>query len=411
MVKNWLRSSWLGLLLLVGAAPLHAELNTRFKYSAAITELPSSDIRKNVLENWFVDHQLDARFQLSDQSGFFSWNIDVTASALKSGSIELERFFGTADEQRRGSQAKFRVDLARRIHDQDDQVAIVGVDRAVIQYRRGDWSLKLGRDALSWGNGLVFHPLDLFSPYSPTAVDREFKTASDMILFEKLFLNGADLQVLHIARKRRGDQDNRVSTSAMKFSGLTGSVQYEVILGQHYEDKIVAGSLQLPVGGALLRTDVLRACVSKDCFNSMLANLDYTFSFRGGALYTFAEFFHNGFGVTDDLDSVVEYPQQLLERASRGELFNLMQDYMAMGVVFPWHPLWSQPVSLITNLQDRSTLLQTFLTYDPTDDTRLQFGVLVPVADQGTEFGKRSAGMDQTVGGGWSIFLNMSYYL
>ncbi|MCY4656235.1 MAG: hypothetical protein OXC80_05400, partial [Gammaproteobacteria bacterium] len=107
----------------------------------------------------------------------------------------------------------------------------------------------------------------------------------------------------------------------------------------------------------------------------------------------------------------VEYPQQLLERASRGELFNLMQDYMAMGVVFPWHPLWSQPVSLITNLHDRSTLLQTFLTFDPTDDTRLQFGVLVPVADRGTEFGKRSAGSDQTVGGGWSIFLNVSYYL
>ena len=67
--------------------------------------------------------------------------------------------------------------------------------------------------------------------------------------------------------------------------------------------------------------------------------------------------------------------------------------------------------SLITDLHDRAMLLQTFLTFDPTDDTRLQFGVLVPVADQGTEFSKRSAGMDQTLGGGWSIFLNLSYYL
>ena len=37
---------------------------------------------------------------------------------------------------------------------------------------------------MSWGNGLVFQPMDLFNPFTPTAVDRDYKPGNDLLLVE-----------------------------------------------------------------------------------------------------------------------------------------------------------------------------------------------------------------------------------
>jgi len=34
---------------------------------------------------------------------------------------------------------------------------------------------------LSWGNGLVFSPMDIVNPFDPTAVDTEYKAGDDML--------------------------------------------------------------------------------------------------------------------------------------------------------------------------------------------------------------------------------------
>jgi hypothetical protein len=45
----------------------------------------------------------------------------------------------------------------------------------------GGWPVSPRAREAGWGNGLVFQVLDLFNPFPPNAVDREYKPGSDML--------------------------------------------------------------------------------------------------------------------------------------------------------------------------------------------------------------------------------------
>ena len=405
------RFACVGLLLSATWVFAQVEVEARFRYSGSFTKLPTADLFHPLVGSSHTDNQLDARVQFSGDQESLSWYVDSTFSLLHGDGIELENLLQLPNEARRGSQAYRRFDLASRLLDKQDTSIVAAIDRAVLQYRKKTWSIKVGRDALSWGNGVVFHPLDLFSPFAPTTVDREFKTSSDLVLVEKLFSNGSDLQALYIGRSDTGTSSNDSSTKAIKYKGLTESFEYEFVLADHYSDPVLAASLQAPIGGALLRTDLVRSCGSSQCFNSGIVNLDYTFSLKGAPLYAFVEFFHNAFGVKRLTPGNLELPSFLVERQERGEVFNLMKRYVAVGAVFPLHPLWNQTVTGIRNSHDGGMLIQTFLTYDPSDHTRVQLGILAPLADEGEEFGQLSVDDESTSGGGWNVFVSLAYYL
>ena len=94
------------------------------------------------------------------------------------------------------------------------------IDRMSVQWQQADWSVTLGRQAVSWGSGIVFQPLDPFNPFAPTAVDRDYKNGDDLVLVERLLPNGHDLQVLHVMRRDDRQQlRSRVSSTATKWHG------------------------------------------------------------------------------------------------------------------------------------------------------------------------------------------------
>jgi hypothetical protein len=105
------------------------------------------------------------------------------------------------------------------------------------------------------------------------------------------------------------------------------------------------------------------------------------------------------------------YPLELTERLARGELFNLMRNYLAVGGSVEWHALWTQSLTLIANLDDTSSLLQTQITYIPGDHQTLDVGVALPLGSAGDEFGGVPVATDAvTVGGGTQLYLRWVYY-
>ena len=403
--------AWLLIGLMLGSVGSVAELKTRIKYSGSNLKLPTSDFQREFIGNSLVDHQLDARFQFSGTSGSLSWNFDTTVSWLQGDRLTLENLFSTSPADQIGSQERYLVNLADRLAEDEDSALIAGIDRAVLQYRRESWSVRIGRDAVSWGNGIVFQPLDLFNPFSPTTVDREFKSSSDSILFDRLFGNGSDLQVLYIGRRTDDSKIYLDDTLAVKYSGFLDQYEYELVAAFHYDDLVLGGTLKVPLGGALLRTDLVQTCDTLRCFESAVINVDYAFSFKGTPMYAFVEGYHNGFGVTRLGRVERDLPKHLRRHQARGEVFNLMQNYLATGFLLPWHPLVNQTFTWIQNLHDGGALFQTFATFDPTDNVRLQMGFMAPIADAGDEYGELSLEGGKTTGGGKQAFLILSYYL
>ena len=72
------------------------------------------------------------------------------------------------------------------------------IDRAFFEYRADRLAIAVGRQAVSYGNGLVFSPPDLSNPFSPTETDRDCKAGDDLALVQWLFEDGSDLQLLGV---------------------------------------------------------------------------------------------------------------------------------------------------------------------------------------------------------------------
>jgi hypothetical protein len=391
--------------------------DARLKWFGTATAFPEHDIQRQLDETPAYDQDLDLRLMFLKEWSAFALQVEHSTIFTSGDSLAFLSAPGTVLEQSPLDDSHRVMDLTWEIEDGGGHRSLHRLDRLALKFRAGNWGGTLGRQAISWGSGLVFQPMDLFNPFAPTTVDRDYKAGGDLLLVERLFGDGSDLQLLAVGRRDdNGDVTEQVASFAGKWRGFVGQGEVELLAAKHFTDQIYGVSLRFPVGGALLRSDVVGTHLDAAGWRvSFIVNADYSLDVAGRSTYVFAEYFHNSFGVDELPDSILELPQSLRDRLDRGELFNVMRDYLALGTNYEWHPLWSQNLTLIGNLHDGSTLVQTQVTYEPGDHQRLQFGAVKPLGSAGDEFGGVPLAIDLnsepiTTGGGLRGYVRWVYY-
>lgn len=388
------------------------EFDARVKWFTTAQHLPGSDVLRDATNKATpADHSADLRLMWRRDIGPLKAVVDHSTIGLFGDSIAA---FGDAeaslDQAPSGDQRRL-FDLTGEWDDGNRHRLFHRLDRFALEYRSRRWGVTMGRQAVSWGSGLVFHPMDLFNPFAPTTVDRDYKAGDDMILVERLFEGGSDLQLLAVGRRSEdGDASADASSLAVKYKGFVRQGEVELLAARHYGGGALGLGLRVPVGAALLRADLVGVEDAGGWTISGVVNVDASVPVRGNPVYVFAEYFHNGFGVAripDDLDAL---PEGLDQRLGRGETFTLMRDYLAAGVQFRWHPLVSQSFSLIVNLHDTSSLAQMSLAYDPGDASELQGGLIALLGGRGDEFGRLPVEDGLTAGGGLRAYVRFAYY-
>ena len=426
-MKRLLRSNFwvlLGTLLsvLLPSSAYGLDASARLKWFSTAGYLPSHDIRRSQLGAQLgspsSDTTVDLRLMFKQDIGAVRLILDHSTILLSGDAAELQLGPNANLDQTVVNDSRRWADLTWQIEDGDRHTSFHRIDRLALQWQAGDWGVTLGRQAVSWGSGIVFQPMDPFNPFSPTVVDRDYKAGDDLLLVDRLFKNGSDLQLLHVVRRDEFDDvTSDVSSTAVKWHGYAGEVEMEVIGAKHFGEPWAGVTLRIPLGQALLRTDVVGAHLQSGGWQiSGLINVDYTFTIAKHNTYVFAEYFHNDLGVDELPDNPALLPAELLQRLDRGEVFNLMKDYTAFGGNIEWHPLISQSVTLITNLHDSSSLFQTNISYTPSDNQSVQFGWIEPLGSRGDEFGGipivvTPTGEQLTTGGASRIYLRWVYYL
>ena len=410
----------LGLGLGLGAAgPAFAEFDARIKWFGSASAFPEHDIQRQLEGTPAYDHNLDLRLMWERAWSGLALQIDHSTSYVAGDSFGFASAPGTTLEQAPSDDDRRVMDLTWNIDSGSRHRALHRLDRLALKYRSSNWGFTLGRQAVSWGSGMVFQPMDLFNPFAPTTVDRDYKAGDDLFLVERLFSNGSDLQLLLVGR-RDADEDftGQAGSAAAKWHGFVGEGELELLAARHVADQVYGATVRWPLAGALVRTDVVATRLREgDWELSMILNIDYSLEVAGHASYVFAEYFHSDFGVHRLPDTAVGLPAPLRDRLERGELFNLMRDYVAVGGTFEWHPLWNQTLTVIANLADASSLVQSQLTFEPGDHQRLEFGVVVPLGSRGEEFGGIRVARDLltgdalTTGGGLRGYVRWVYYL
>ncbi len=409
-----LRAAAAGLVALLPVVPAAAlEADVRLKWFSTFSALPAHDAQRAARGTPAKDHSLDLRLMFNHQAGPVRLLLEHTTVALQGDAVALAAGPDPVLDQVVTEDARRRWDLTWEIEDGSRHRSLHRLDRAAVQWQPGDWSVTLGRQAVSWGSGIVFQPMDLFSPFAPTTIDRDYKAGDDVVLVDRLLPNGHDLQLLHVMRRDAdGDATRAVTSTAFKWHGFAGGTEFELVGAEHYDEPVLAASVRMPAGQALLRVDAVASRGRDGDYRySGVVNADVSFLVAGRNGYVFAEYFRNGWGVKDLPPSATLLPQPLLERLERGELFNVMRNYLAAGGTYEWHPLVSQSVSLLSNLHDGSSLLQSSVSWVPDDSQSVQAGIIAPLGRAGDEFGGVPLlGDALTTGGGRRVFLRWVYF-
>lgn len=281
-------------------------------------------------------------------------------------------------------------DLSHTLLDDGEVRITQKIDRLAIGYSADNFVVRVGRQALTWGAGTVFHPMDLVDPFAPNTVDTEFKPGVDMVYGQVLFGDGSDLQLIAVPRAftQGGDVAWDASTFAARYATTLGDIGANLIVARDQGDWTAGLGLSGSLGGAVWNAELVPTLEQDGSVKvSGLANISSAITLMNRNATIYAEYYHNGFGVDGSASSLASLPADLSDRLARGQLFTTGRDYVATGFSLEWSPLLTISPSAIVNLNDLSVDLAAEVNWSLADNTNLIFGGQVPVGGAGTAFG------------------------
>jgi len=367
------------------AAPVHGRLELQDVYaresdqsvSALLGERRRNDVLGNLRVSW-EPREGPWRFSFQYQLGFDAGDTPLLAAREKALALFPEAppatWWDLTDTTIDGS----RFTLTQRI------------DRLSIGYTGTHLVLRAGRQALTWGAGLVFHPMDLFDPFSPDATDTEYKPGADMLYAQYLFDDGSDVQFVTVPRPpHRGDDPTLDASSfALLLHTAIGPLRTSWLAAQDHGDTVGAIGVSGPLGGATWNAELIPTHVDNDrTYVSALANISNALTLLDRDATVFAEYYRNGFGLDARRYSVASLPAPLTDRLLRGQVFNTGRDYLALGGTLQWTPLLEIEPTLIANLNDGSFYGLAQATWSLEDNLNLIAGAQIPIGPSHTEFG------------------------
>ncbi len=365
-----------------------------------------------------ADHAVDLRLKAEKRSGPWETLVHYELLGLYGDSLAARRTLaglgypvvagatGLPQDDRR------LLDLTRDLSDGQQYAAVQRLDRLSLGYLGESGVLRVGRQAISWGNGLVFQPLDIFNPFSPIAIDKDYKTGDDMLYGQRAFGGNSDIQAILVPRRDpvSGKPVSDQGSMAMKYHRTLAGNDVDVLLARHYDEPLLGVGVVRNVGGAVVRMDLALSDTASDGrVSSVVINTDYSWVGYNRNMYGYLEYFHNGFGARAAHYALP--PPALGARLARGELFTLGRDYLAAGVQTEISPLVNVYNGLILNLHDASGFYQLRGVYDYRQNLPLQAGINLPYGGRGSEYGGVS-----TVPGGAvvaparSVYVRGAYY-
>ena len=385
------------------------------KYQFNASQYAEDNIFSIVNNTSALDHFFDIRLKADRKSGHWHYSIHYealglygdTAETLASLPILPSLSTVPTDERRLFS-------LTQAFGSGNRLIGVHRLDRLVASYTNDSLVARFGRQAISWGNGLMFNPMDLVNPFSPTAISKEYKTGDDMIYAQWLYSSGNDLQGILLPRRdSTGSVDERESSLAVKYHGSLDQAGYDLLLARHYAETVTAVGMSTDAGGAVVRADMVHTRLSDGSDSvSGVVNASYSWVWGKHNVSGNLEYYRNGVGNADgDYNSVFVPTSPLGKRVARGEVFGVGRDYLAGSLTVELSPRLLMSPTWIHNLNDGSGIIQAAFNYDWKQEMPVVFGFSFPYGTSGSEFGGIATGTPgQFYGPGKSVFLQVGYY-
>lgn len=336
--------------------------------------------------------EVAAQLRLELSQDYSPWQFDAA--------WQLDARHGSAVERDHGIAAAYPAlpyagsdesywDLTDSLTNSGANQVIQRLDRLSVSYTTTAFVARLGRQALTWGSGLVFHPMDLVNPFQPVATDTAYKRGTDMAYGQWLLEDGSDIQLVMVPHRRHdSNAPGAGKTTWAAFANVVGdTLQWTLLAARDHADGVLGVGVNGPLGGATWNIELIPTFLDGGGTRaSALANITQAGMLLNRNLSVFVELYHNGFGAGGDY-TVAQLDSDLLGRLERGQLFVTGRDYVSLGATWEWTPLLQLMPTLILNAHDGSALFDAQLSRSLTENASLKAGLRLPMGGKGTEFG------------------------
>lgn len=166
-------------------------------------------ISDNLLHNrlnfsWFPTPSFTATLQLRNR---FIWGETVKYSPNYSNQIETDNGY---------------LDMSWNLLSEQSFIFNTSIDRAFVQYSKGKFDLKLGRQRINWGQTMVWNPNDIFNNYSFFDFDYVERPGSDAV---RLQYYPGSASTIEIAAKVNSAE--KITTAALfRFNKWNYDIQF-----------------------------------------------------------------------------------------------------------------------------------------------------------------------------------------
>jgi hypothetical protein len=387
------------------------------KYRFLYQTWPADSLFRDFLGSSSADQYFETRLKLAASRDRWDFQADYQFIAAHADTLQLAGRLpgsflptgGIASDDRRWW------NLTYAFGDNERSAIVHRLDRLSVGYTTERAAFRFGRQAVSWGNGMVFTPMDVFNPFDPAAVDTEYKSGDDMLYGQYLFDDGSDLQSVAVVRRDpvSGDVEREQASLAFKYHGFIGLNEYDLLAASHYDDLLLGFGGNLSIGGAVLRGDLTWTRTELDNVLSGVVGVSYSWTWGGTNVSGLLEYFRNGFGQAGGAyapSDLLANPD-LLKRIERGELYTLARNYLAASATLELTPLVLLTPTFLINLDDPSALGQIVLRYDLQQDLQLTCALNLPVGPPGSEYGGVASSIEgRYLAAGPGLFAQLAWY-
>jgi hypothetical protein len=257
--------------------------------------------------------------------------------------------------------------------DDEDLRLDAGIDRLNVTWQRSAFRLVAGRQAITWGVNFFWPVLDLFAPFPPQRIDREYKPGVDAV---RLILPIGSLSETEIVAAAQGENlEANGSVGALARIHL-GAADVGLMVGRFHRDLVAGSFVTADVKGTGVRAEVAFTD-SGDPFDAHIDRKQFCRATVGvdrqltATVSITVEASYNGFGTDDPAQYLL---LAMADRVRRGEITSLGRWYAGVALTWQAHPLVSITSPVLVNASDGSVLLLPHADWSLGDDVSLELG-------------------------------------
>ncbi len=261
------------------------------------------------------------------------------------------------------------IDLESKLAKSGSFAVLHDVDRLAVRLYLDRADITLGRQAISWGNSLLFSVADLWTSFSPFELDTSEKPGVDAARLLTTVADDMEVDIIAADKGRVGDLSFGARLVAYRDFG-----DVYLAVAKLWRELILASGAALDMGTVKIRGEAVAPFdLDRRAYVQPRATLGV--DWFSPKLVLAVEAHYNGTGAAPGRD----YLAHALTSAAfaHGETYLLGRYYLGGLAIYKPHELFTLSTTVLTNVADPSAIVVASAAYQPTSDTELSAGAYV----------------------------------